>query len=56
VAAQFWLAEHYNAVVFTHSSKEISAAVTYRDCNEVDEVDRLQLGGAGCGHCSTQPA
>ena len=43
-------------VVFTHSSKEVRAAVTYRDCNEVDEVDRLQLGGAGCGHCSTRPA
>ena len=43
-------------VVFTHSSKEVRAAVTYRGCNEVDEVDRLQLGGADCGQCSTQPA
>jgi hypothetical protein len=26
-----------------------------RGFNEVDEVDRPQLGGAGCG-CSSQPA
>ena len=41
-------------VVFTHSSQDVRAAVNYGDCNEVDEVDRLQLGGAGCGHCSIQ--
>ena len=32
------------------SSKEVRAAVGCRGYNEVDEVDRPQPGGAGCGH------
>ena len=37
--------------MITLSSKEVRAAALYRGCNEVDEVDRPQPGGAGCGHC-----
>jgi hypothetical protein len=52
----FRLAKHYNFVILVHSSKEVKAAVSYRGCNEVDEVDRPQSGGAGCGRCSTPHA
>ena len=38
--------------MIAYSFKEVRAAVDYRGCNEVDEVDRPQPGGAGCGHCS----
>ena len=31
------------------SFKEVRHAVSYRGFNEVDEVDRPQSGGAGCG-------
>ena len=44
------LAKHYKFVMIAHSSKEVRAAVNSRGCNEVDEVDRPQPGGAGCGH------
>jgi len=55
-AAKFCLAKYYNLVMIVLSSKEVRAAASYRGCNEVDEMDRPQPGGAGCGHCSTRPA
>ena len=36
--------------MIAHSSKEVRTAVNSRGYNEVDEVDRPQPGGAGCGH------
>ena len=36
--------------MIAHSSKEVRAAVNSRGCNEVNEVDRPQPGGEGCGH------
>ena len=44
-----WPCRTLHPVVFTHSSQDVRAAVNYGDCNEVDEVDRLQLDGAAAG-------
>jgi len=33
-----------------YSSEKVRAAANHRGCNEVDQVDRPQPGGAGCGH------
>jgi len=52
----FSLAKHYKFVMIGDSSKEVRAAVGCRGYNEVDEVDRPQLGGAGCGHYFARPA
>ena len=50
------LAKHYKFVMIVHASKEVRAAAISRGCNEVDEVDRPQPGGAGCGRCFSRPA
>ena len=50
----FLLANHYRVVMIAYSFREVRPAIN-RGFNEVDEVDRPQPGGAGCG-CSSQPA
>ena len=42
--------------MFVYSSEEVRRAVAYRGANEVDEVDRPQSGGAGCGRFFSRPA
>jgi hypothetical protein len=42
--------------MIVYSFKEVRQAVAYRGFNEVDEVDRPQLGGAGCGRFFSRPA
>lgn len=39
-----------------YSFEEVRHAVAYRGFNEVDEVDRPQSGGAGCGRFFSRPA
>jgi hypothetical protein len=50
----FLLANDYRVVMIAYSFREVRPAID-RGFNEVDEVDRPQPGGAGCG-CSSQPA
>jgi hypothetical protein len=54
--AKFYLAKHYNSVMIGYSFEEVKRAVAYRGFNEVDEVDRPQSGGAGCGRFFSRPA
>lgn len=52
VTSKICLANHYTSVMIAHSSRRLVAAVI-RGCNE---VEKPQLGGAGCGYPSTRLA